>query len=816
MISKIVKNTKTVVLTVIFLFSAAAASAGTVAYWELDGSWWDLADSVGWYDVEPFGVVNDSNLKANPIPNPDPHQPWWGEDDDSRENPLASWFMQEQYFYVPNDADSDLHDRTFDFYPEKSFTIEGWMRPRNSGLIVGNQHSSAASHQFGGSFKGWRIASMGGGTTLLFEIDGTALSDQDVQINYDPTGSSDPDDFIYDNLHHFAGVYDAETLEMRLYIDGELVGTNTIPETWIGDSWTVHRGGALSMGGRDTGDGNFTSLRYSGGSDEIRYSNIALGPKDFLNANRTVAYWEFDGESWAADPVDSVGDNHLTALGEVADSALFVDPVPNPDRSLPWEGQGDDAAENGGACYFTPSTGDVFYIPNTNDPETHDYTFDFNAEKSFTVDGWFRANSSGTIIGNAHSATASHQLNGGYTGWRFYTTGGGSVLNFGADGSSNGDSVTISTDIQAGELYHFAGAYDADKREMRLYLDGEQVASSQVPETWQYSRGGSLAIGARDAGTGFDSLMFNGAIDELRYSAYAFEEKDFLNYVKPVIAYWELDGASWDGRDSVSDFDVTFVGELTDSSLRVDPIPNRETSSPWWGQTGDDEFYNPRAVWFNAGVAAYVPNTNDPEAHDSTFDLELGKSLTIEGWFRPTNSGTIIGNQHSIESSHQVNGSYKGWRVHTSDGGVTLNFSADCQADAGGAVVISGPCQEDVLQHFAAVYDAKASEMRLYLDGVLIDSSEVPGTWSSHRGGAVAIGGRDNGDGTFTATDYVGAIDEVRLVTKALSPSEFLSPSEGAVELVCGDYGYLAADFNRDCYVDVSDFADMAANWLYE
>ncbi len=35
-------------------------------------------------------------------------------------------------------------------------------------------------------------------------------------------------------------------------------------------------------------------------------------------------------------------------------------------------------------------------------------------------------------------------------------------------------------------------------------------------------------------------------------------------------------------------------------------------------------------------------------------------------------------------------------------------------------------------------------------------------------------------------------------------------------ELGCGDWGYLAADFNRDCYVDLADFAELAKYYLLE
>lgn len=32
--------------------------------------------------------------------------------------------------------------------------------------------------------------------------------------------------------------------------------------------------------------------------------------------------------------------------------------------------------------------------------------------------------------------------------------------------------------------------------------------------------------------------------------------------------------------------------------------------------------------------------------------------------------------------------------------------------------------------------------------------------------------------------------------------------------LVCGDWGYQAMDFDKNCYVDLVDFAAFAADWM--
>ena len=33
-------------------------------------------------------------------------------------------------------------------------------------------------------------------------------------------------------------------------------------------------------------------------------------------------------------------------------------------------------------------------------------------------------------------------------------------------------------------------------------------------------------------------------------------------------------------------------------------------------------------------------------------------------------------------------------------------------------------------------------------------------------------------------------------------------------ELICGDWGYMRADINKDCYVDLLDFAEFASQWM--
>jgi len=61
-------------------------------------------------------------------------------------------------------------------------------------------------------------------------------------------------------------------------------------------------------------------------------------------------------------------------------------------------------------------------------------------------------------------------------------------------------------------------------------------ASTGGAAEWTLSRGGPLSIGGRDTGTGYNSWLFSGRIDEIRYSRIAIDTEDYLNY--PFCSVW--------------------------------------------------------------------------------------------------------------------------------------------------------------------------------------------------------------------------------------------------------------------------------------
>ena len=132
--------------------------------------------------------------------------------------------------------------------------------------------------------------------------------------------------------------------------------------------------------------------------------------------------------------------------------------------------------------------------------------------------------------------------------------------------------------------------------------------------------------------------------------------------------------------------------------------------------------------------------------------------------------------------------------------------------------------------HVAGVFDGIPTNgkihMYMYVDGQLVGTREVASTAEVKFAPELGIGdpNRTNigvdfvvgghpffvasgfplpDDGWYyTSLNYVGQIDEVQINSEVLDT------------FGCGMWGYLAGDINKDCKVDLADFAVLAESWL--
>lgn len=295
----------------------------------------------------------------------------------------------------------------------------------------------------------------------------------------------------------------------------------------------------------------------------------------------TLAYWQLDD---SADGGDAVLANHpafydLTAFGVMNQGSPAVATIPNPSAAS-WRYKVRNAQDNTGSQLFADGSG--WYMNPANEK------FFFHNDTSFTAECWFKAGgTSAYIFGNRHAD--SYLLSSGwFTGWQLWVTGGPALTLF-ANGNPNyteggaSTSITISTPISLNRWYHAAVVWDHDEGatgEMRLYLDGVEVASAAGDPTWDGVTGGSWAIGHRnlwvdeedlEAGVVWGNNGFSGQIDEVRIVSEALAPEYFLNgttaYVNPLDTILEGD-MNIDGHVDLSDLAefVRYWMQTTDPS----------------------------------------------------------------------------------------------------------------------------------------------------------------------------------------------------------------------------------------------------------
>lgn len=177
-----------------------------------------------------------------------------------------------------------------------------------------------------------------------------------------------------------------------------------------------------------------------------------------------------------------------------------------------------------GATYAAGQVGQAFSLDGTNDHVRvpHDEDAEFNFENSFTIDAWINLDtlpaefapivSKWNDIGvNQRSYFLAVQNINGQAFLRF------DVSRNGLFGGTNSASAVSATPIALDTWYHVAAVYDAATRTLRLYINGQLVATDVLEGTLgqdAFENDEPLLIGAGDLGGNIRDF-FDGLIDEV-------------------------------------------------------------------------------------------------------------------------------------------------------------------------------------------------------------------------------------------------------------------------------------------------------------
>jgi hypothetical protein len=377
----------------------------------------------------------------------------------------------------------------------------------------------------------------------------------------------------------------------------------------------------------------------------------------------------------------------------------------------------------GGAYEFKASEEDVLKIPASEE-------LDFDEE--FTLEAWVRPSGDE----NRFAPLIDKQETGG-NGYFLYEGGSESDTPIGAVEPGQ-EHVYAHQPLQSDTWSHVALTFDGNRT--YLYVNGEEVQNGAAEPV--VTSEGELEIG----GSTDTADYFDGRIDEVRIYNRALDLAEVgADMEAPIqtpnqgpIAAWSFD----EGTGSTAE-DLT--GDEHEGTIE---------GAEWArGKYGD-------ALKFDGeGDVVKVPNS--PE-------FDLTEAFTLEAWVRPESESNewapiLAKEMGGGEAAHEL-----AWWLY--EGGSSSNVPAGGTEPTPGKrseAAAEDPLPIDVWSHVALTYDG--AQIRLYVDGELVDSSPVPAGAPPVTEGELQIGAA-----TELGDHFTGRIDEVRIYDRALTEGEIV------------------------------------------
>ncbi|WP_460543993.1 LamG domain-containing protein [Glycomyces halotolerans] len=283
---------------------------------------------------------------------------------------------------------------------------------------------------------------------------------------------------------HLTGVYDVASGDVRLYVDGQLAGTNAA-------DFEPHLGyGKVNIGCRGSGSGNEGGGKFTGTISDVRLWRGALTTErvaDVYGGNKAVerkGHWSLDWSSLT----DAEGAHDLAQHG---DCTWGWDQFPLPFSALEFHGNG-----------WAQSNGPVV-----------------RTDESFTIATWVRIDSTDgpyqTILSQGGQNRVGFNLN-------YKSDADGGRFHFAMPSADSTDSVTWHSmtaehpiDIGGDDWYHVAVIVDIPGGEMTMYVNGEKAASAEATST-PWNATGDLYLGVYGRQNGDLLQHMNGAVDRVQ------------------------------------------------------------------------------------------------------------------------------------------------------------------------------------------------------------------------------------------------------------------------------------------------------------
>ena len=492
---------------------------------------------------------------------------------------------------------------------------------------------------------------------------------------------------------HLAGVYDPASKKIWLYVNGTRVGDGTLTTAWaVTGGLQIGRG---RSGGQPAGywKGRVDDVRvYTGTLDKDRVFGLftsypaQVGPDTLPPADG--GHWEFDEGSG-------------TSVEDASSRGL-------------------QAALHGGAEWISGRTGGAAWLDGeTGYAETAGPAVDTG--RSFTVSAWAYLTDPAadrTVLAQdgEHTSAFRLQYHQGTNKW---------AVTVPAEDADDPATIML-TSAQAAAAHHWthvAAVYDADLRQLRLYVNGILSAVQVGVTIWRSD--GPLSMG-RARWNGTNAQFFPSGIDDVRAYPRALSDGEVRKVHDDAYAVdtsvWRFDDGTtkdydWAHNDLTATAGATLGTGVSGKGLVLDGVTGSATSA-WSGTSTRDSF-------------------------------------TVSAWAKLSRTdrvATVLGQDGS-----RVSGFVLQYRP-------ALNrwlFGARTQ-DADGAELVHASSAQTVTAgewtHLTGVYDYAARQLRLYVDGDLAGVRDGVALWAAD--GRTTIG-RGLVDGE-PAEHFPGVVDEVR------------------------------------------------------
>ena len=469
----------------------------------------------------------------------------------------------------------------------------------------------------------------------------------------------------------------------------------------------------------------FQYLRFGG---NISSENQTLEIPGYATGSRSVTYWKFD-EGYGSTVSDSVGSNNSGTIT----NAVWKE------EGLCWEGK----------CLYFDGTGD--YVSRSDDSD-----FDFNQNNSFSIEAWVRHPSS---ISAQNTIAAKFESTGSDGGYKLYLNASGYAC-FGIDDENSSfpeDSACGTTSLADSKWHHLVGVKNGSSS-ISLYVDGRLITSdASIQAANSLENNDTFYVGIDGDGS---SNAFTGFIDEFKLYRY-------VRNADEIRSDYIQNAESRGSRASLGIRNYSYLSDGLVGYWKMDESATPSTDSSGNGINGTWNGNTSQAIG-KFGSATSFDGTDDyVNMGDQTlYDFSDGQDFTVSAWFyldSYTSDRAIISNK----SSQGVN---VGWLLTFDDPIDRLAFAVADGTDE--FDVYTGAITTNQWLHVIAVFDDDdTTYTTIYINGVDSKSS-TSGTLSlignvNPSTVTLQVGGQYNG-----SNDYHGEIDDARIYSRALSPSE--------------------------------------------